>query len=153
GNKNLITVPVNSRYGDAMVVKGFGDEVSSVITLLHNEKKIDVDFSVNALHHRFKNEKYVEITVYDKEGNEKKNISVEGQESSKKIAEQLKEIEFQYGDIVKVFHAEPERFSWYQNDKLVNLAENRNKKEKFFKITPQGFELKSSLHEVTKSGA
>ena len=54
GNKNLITVPVNSRYGDAMVVKGFGDEVSSVITLLHNEKKIDVDFSVNALHHRFK---------------------------------------------------------------------------------------------------
>ncbi|WP_242269467.1 putative mucin/carbohydrate-binding domain-containing protein [Bacillus cereus group sp. BfR-BA-01408] len=149
GNKNLITVPVNSRYGDAMVVKGFGDEVSSVITLLHNEKKIDVDFSVNALHHRFKNEKYVEITVYDKEGNEKKNISVEGQESSKKIAEQLKEIEFQYGDIVKVFHAEPERFSWYQNDKLVNLAENRNKKEKFFKITPQGFELKSSLHEVT----
>ena len=37
-----------------MVVKGFGNEVNSVITLLHNEKKIDVDFSVNALHHRFK---------------------------------------------------------------------------------------------------
>ncbi|OQR54196.1 putative mucin/carbohydrate-binding domain-containing protein [Bacillus sp. CDB3] len=148
GIKNVITVPVNARYGDAMVVKGFGNELNSVITLLHNEKKIDVDFSVNAFHHRFKNEKYVEITVYDKEGNEKKNISVEGQESSKKIATQLKESEFQYGDIVKVFHAEPDRFSWYQNDKLVNPAENRNKKEKFFKITPQGFELKNSLHEV-----
>ena len=149
GNKNVIIVPVNARYEDAMVVKGFGNEVNSVITLLHNEKKIDVDFSVNELHYRFKNEKYVEITVYDKEGNQKKNISVEGQESSKKIAAELKEIEFQYGDVVKVFHAEPDRFSWYQNDKLVNPAENRNKKEKFFKITPQGFELKNSLHEVT----
>ncbi|MDA1799710.1 putative mucin/carbohydrate-binding domain-containing protein [Bacillus cereus group sp. BY6-1LC] len=149
GNKNVIIVPVNARYEDAMVVKGFGNEVNSVITLLHNEKKIDVDFSVNALHHRFKNEKYVEITVYDKEGNQKKNVSVEGQESSKKIAAELKEMEFQYGDIVKVFHAEPDRFGWYQNDKLVNPAEYRNKKEKFFKITPQGFELKNSLHEVT----
>ncbi|WP_156573350.1 putative mucin/carbohydrate-binding domain-containing protein [Bacillus luti] len=149
GNKNVIIVPVNARYEDAMVVKGFGNEVNSVITLLHNEKKIDVDFSVNELHYRFKNEKYVEITVYDKEGNQKKNISVEGQESSKKIAAELKEIEFQYGDVVKVFHAEPDRFSWYKNDKLVNPAENRNKKEKFFKITPQGFELKNSLHEVT----
>ncbi|MEC1966892.1 putative mucin/carbohydrate-binding domain-containing protein [Bacillus cereus] len=151
GNKNVITVPVNTRYGDAMVVKGFDDEVNSVITLLHNEKKIDVDFSVNALHDRFENEKYVEVTVYDKEGNEKRNISVEGQESSEKIAEQLKEIEFQYGDIVKVFHAEPDRFSWYQSGKLVNSTENRNKKEKFFKITPQGFELKNSLHEVIAS--
>ncbi len=149
GNKNVIIVPVNARYEDAMVVKGFGNEVNSVITLLHNEKKIDVDFSVNALHHRFKNEKYVEVTVYDKEGNQKKNVSVEGQESSKKIAAELKEMEFQYGDIVKVFHAEPDRFGWYQNDKLVNPAEYRNKKEKFFKITPQGFELKNSLHEVT----
>ncbi len=149
GNKNVIIVPVNARYEDAMVVKGFGNEVNSVITLLHNEKKIDVDFSVNALHHRFKNEKYVEITVYDKEGNQKKNVSVEGQESSKKIAAELKEMEFQYGDIVKVFHAEPDRFGWYQNDKLVNPAEYRNKKKKFFKITPQGFELKNSLHEVT----
>ncbi|MDA1803841.1 putative mucin/carbohydrate-binding domain-containing protein [Bacillus cereus group sp. BY32LC] len=149
GNKNVIIVPVNARYEDAMVVKGFGNEVNSVITLLHNEKKIDVDFSVNALHHRFKNEKYVEITVYDKEGNQKKNVSVEGQESSKKIAAELKEMEFQYGDIVKVFHAESDRFGWYQNDKLVNPAEYRNKKEKFFKITPQGFELKNSLHEVT----
>ncbi|HDR7655849.1 TPA: wall-associated protein [Bacillus wiedmannii] len=146
GNKNLIPVPINARYGDTMVIKGFGDEVNSVIALLHNEKKIDVVFEGNALHQRFKNEKYVEITVYDKEGNEKKNISVEGQESSKKIAAQLKEFEFQYGDVVKVFHAEPDRFSWYQNDKPVNPTEN--KKEKFFKITPQGFELKDGLQEV-----
>lgn len=72
----------------------------------------------------------------------KRKIFLQRGKKVQKIAEQLKEIEFQYGDIVKVFHAEPERFSWYQNDKLVNLAENRNKKEKFFKITPQGFELK-----------
>ena len=40
-------------------------------------------------------------------------------------------MEFQYGDIVKVFHVEPDRFGWYQNDKLVNPAEYRNKRKVF----------------------
>lgn len=148
GNKNLIPVLVNALYGDTMVFKGFGDEVNSVITLLHDEKKIKVPFISNEFHFRFKNEKYVGITVYDKDGNEKKSISVEGQESSKEFAAQLEEIEFQYGDIVKVFHAEPSRFSWYQNNKLVDQGAAKSKEEKFFKITPQGYELIDGMQEV-----
>lgn len=50
GQKNFISVPVNSLYGDTMVFKGFGDEVNSVITLLHNEKKINVSFVGKEFH-------------------------------------------------------------------------------------------------------
>ncbi|MCV5404324.1 hypothetical protein OFM88_32770, partial [Escherichia coli] len=78
--------------------------VNSVITLLHDEKKINVSFVGNELHERFKNEKYVGITLYDKDGNEKKNISIEGQENFKKVALQLEDVELQYGDIMKVYH-------------------------------------------------
>ncbi|HEF1898523.1 putative mucin/carbohydrate-binding domain-containing protein [Bacillus cereus group sp. MYBK108-2] len=148
GQKNFISVPVNSIYGDTMVFKGYGDEVNSVITLLHNEKKINVSFVGKEFHERFKNEKYVGITLYDKDGNEKKNISIEGQENSKKAALQLEGVELQYGDIMKVYHAEPSRFDWYQSNKLVEQGGAKNKKEKFFKITPQGYELIDGIQEV-----
>ncbi|HHT7166132.1 TPA: putative mucin/carbohydrate-binding domain-containing protein [Bacillus cereus] len=148
GQRNFISVPVNSLYGDTMVFKGYGDEVNSVITLLHDEKKINVSFVGNEFHERFKNEKYVGITLYDKDGNEKKNISIEGQENSKKVALQLEGVELQYGDIMKVYHAEPSRFDWYQSNKLVEQGGAKNKKEKFFKITPQGYELIEGIQEV-----
>ncbi len=148
GQRNFISVPVNSLYGDTMVFKGYGDEVNSVITLLHDEKKINVSFVGNEFHERFKNEKYVGITLYDKDGNEKKNISIEGQENSKKVALQLEGVELQYGDIMKVYHAEPSRFDWYQSNKLVEQGGAKNKKEKFFKITPQGYELIDGIQEV-----
>ncbi|PFQ50853.1 peptidase M60 [Bacillus cereus] len=148
GQRNFISVPVNSLYGDTMVFKGYGDEVNSVITLLHDEKKINVSFVGNEFHERFKNEKYVGITLYDKDGNEKKNISIEGQENSKKFALQLEGVELQYGDIMKVYHAEPSRFDWYQSNKLVEQGGAKNKKEKFFKITPQGYELIDGIQEV-----
>ncbi|MCU4840482.1 putative mucin/carbohydrate-binding domain-containing protein [Bacillus thuringiensis] len=148
GQRNFISVPVNSLYGDTMVFKGYGDEVNSVITLLHDEKKINVSFVGNEFHERFKNEKYVGITLYDKDGNEKKNISIEGQENSKKVALQLEGVELQYGDIMKVYHAEPSRFDWYQSNKLVDQGGAKNKKEKFFKITPQGYELIDGIQEV-----
>ena len=54
GQKNFISVPVNSLYGDTMVFKGYGNEVNSVITLLHDEKKINVSFIGNEFHDRFK---------------------------------------------------------------------------------------------------
>ncbi|OXB99055.1 MULTISPECIES: putative mucin/carbohydrate-binding domain-containing protein [Bacillus] len=148
GQRNFISVPVNSLYRDTMVFKGYGDEVNSVITLLHDEKKINVSFVGNEFHERFKNEKYVGITLYDKDGNEKKNISIEGQENSKKVALQLEGVELQYGDIMKVYHAEPSRFDWYQSNKLVEQGGAKNKKEKFFKITPQGYELIDGIQEV-----
>ncbi|HDR4437325.1 wall-associated protein [Bacillus thuringiensis serovar brasilensis] len=148
GQKNFISVPVNSLYGDTMVFKGYGNEVNSVITLLHDEKKINVSFIGNEFHDRFKNEKYVGITLYDKDGNEKKNISIEGQENSKKIALQFEGVELQYGDIMKVYHAEPSRFDWYQSNKLVDQGDAKRKEEKLFKITPQGYERIDGIQEV-----
>ncbi|MFT0603305.1 wall-associated protein [Bacillus cereus] len=148
GQKNFISVPVNSLYGDTMVFKGYGNEVNSVITLLHDEKKINVSFIGNEFHDRFKNEKYVGITLYDKDGNEKKNISIEGQENSEKIALQFEGVELQYGDIMKVYHAEPSRFDWYQSNKLVDQGDAKRKEEKLFKITPQGYERIDGIQEV-----
>ncbi len=58
------------------------------------KKKINVSFIGNEFHDRFKNEKYVKITLYDKDGNEKKNISIEGQENSKKSLYNLKVLNF-----------------------------------------------------------
>ncbi|XLG21418.1 M60 family metallopeptidase [Bacillus cereus] len=49
---------------------------------------------------------------------------------------------------MKVYHAEPSRFDWYQSNKLVEQGEAKNKKEKFFKITPQGYELIDGIQEV-----
>ncbi|MDF9615669.1 putative mucin/carbohydrate-binding domain-containing protein [Bacillus cereus] len=148
GQKNFISVPINSLYGDTMVFKGYGNKVNSVITLLHDEKKINVSFVGNELHERFKNEKYVGITLYDKDGNEKKNISIEGQENFKKVALQLEDVELQYGDIMKVYHAEPSRFDWYQSNKLVDKGDAKYKEEKLFKITPQGYEIIDGIQEV-----
>ena len=36
----------------------------------------------------------------------------------KEICEQVSGMQFEYGDVVKVFHAEPDRLKWYQNNSL-----------------------------------
>ncbi|PFB79632.1 wall-associated protein [Bacillus anthracis] len=148
GNKNSIPVQVNGVYDDSIVFQGLSDDVMSTVTLHHNEKKLNVNFTNNEIHYRFEKEKYMGLTVYDRNGIEKKRVSAEGQESGKRFAE-LNGVDFEYGDVVKVFHAEPSRLKWYQNNKLADQGKAKNKKEKFFKITPQGFELKGSLQEVT----
>ncbi|MCW1239441.1 putative mucin/carbohydrate-binding domain-containing protein [Bacillus pretiosus] len=147
GNKNSIPVQVNGVYDDSIVFQGLSDDVMSTVTLYHNEKKLNVNFTNNEIHYRFEKEEYMGLTVYDRNGIEKKRVSAEGQETGKRFAE-LNGVAFEYGDVVKVFHAEPSRLKWYQNNKLADQGKIKNKKEKFFKITPQGFELKGSLQEV-----
>ncbi|WP_142337543.1 putative mucin/carbohydrate-binding domain-containing protein [Bacillus sp. AFS059628] len=149
GNKNSIPVQVNGVYDDSIVFQGLSDDVMSTVTLHHNEKKLDANFTNNEIHYRFEKEEYMGLTLYDRNGIEKKRVSAEGQETGKRFAMELNELDFEYGDVVKVFHAEPGRLKWYQNNKLVDQGKAKNKKEKFFKITPQGFELKGSLQEVT----
>ncbi|PHG81137.1 putative mucin/carbohydrate-binding domain-containing protein [Bacillus wiedmannii] len=149
GNENLITVPVNAVYGDSMIFQGISNDVMSTVELRHNEKKLHVAFISNEIHYLFDKEKYIGLTVYDQNGIEKKSVSAEGQESGKRFAMELNGLNFEYGDVVKVFHAEPSRLKWYRNNELVDQGKAKNKKEKFFKITPQGFELKDSLQEVT----
>ncbi|MEE6184560.1 putative mucin/carbohydrate-binding domain-containing protein [Bacillus pretiosus] len=148
GNKNSIPVQVNGIYGDSIIFQGISNDVMSTVTLRHNEKELNVNFTSNKIHYRFEKEEYMGLTVYDRNGIEKKRVSAEGQETGKRFAE-LNGVDFEYGDVVKVFHAEPSRLKWYQNNKLADQGKVKNKKEKFFKITPQGFELKGSLQEVT----
>jgi len=149
GNKNSIPVQVNGVYDDSIVFQGLSDVVMSTVTLRHNEKKLNVNFTNNEIHYRFGKEEYIGLTVYDRNGIEKKRVSAEGQENGKRFALELNGLDFEYGDVVKVFHAEPGRLKWYKNNALVDQTKAKNKKDKLFQITPQGFELKDSLQEVT----
>ncbi|HGO9420014.1 TPA: putative mucin/carbohydrate-binding domain-containing protein [Bacillus cereus] len=149
GNKNSIPVQVNGFYDDSIVFQGLSDDVMSTVTLHHNKKKLNVNFTNNEIHYRFGKEEYMGLTLYDRNGIEKKRVSAEGQETGKRFAMELNELDFEYGDVVKVFHAEPDRLKWYQNNTLVDQGKAKNKKEKLFQITEQGFELKDSLQEVT----
>ncbi|HFK1743482.1 TPA: putative mucin/carbohydrate-binding domain-containing protein [Bacillus cereus] len=149
GNKNSTPVQVNGFYDDSIVFQGLSDDVMSTVTLHHNKKKLNVNFTNNEIHYRFEKEEYMGLTLYDRNGIEKKRVSAEGQETGKRFAMELNELDFEYGDVVKVFHAEPDRLKWYQNNTLVDQGKAKNKKEKLFQITEQGFELKDSLQEVT----
>ncbi|WP_448162941.1 putative mucin/carbohydrate-binding domain-containing protein [Bacillus mobilis] len=148
GNKNSIPVQVNGIYGDSIIFQGLSNDVMSTVMLRHNEKKLNVNFTNNKIHYRFEKEKYMGLAIYDRNGIEKKRVSAEGQETGKRFAMELNELDFEYGDVVKIFHAEPDRLKWYQNNTLVDQGKAKNKKEKLFQITPQGFELKDSLQEV-----
>ncbi|MBE7124952.1 putative mucin/carbohydrate-binding domain-containing protein [Bacillus mycoides] len=149
GNKNSIPVQVNGVYGDSIIFQGLSNEVMSTVMLRHNEKKLNVNFTNNKIHYRFEKEEYMGLTLYDRNGIEKKSVSAEGQENGKRFALELNGLDFEYGDVVKVFHAEPSRLKWYQNKALVDQGNAKNKKEKLFQITPQGFEFKDGLQEVT----
>ncbi|PFB60146.1 peptidase M60 [Bacillus anthracis] len=148
GNKNSIPVQVNGSYGDSIIFQGISNDVMSTVTLRHNEKKLNVNFTNNKIHYRFEKEEYMGLAIYDRNGIEKKRVSAEGQETGKRFAMELNELDFEYGDVVKVFHAESDRLKWYQNNTLVDQGKAKNKKEKLFQITEQGFELKNSLQEV-----
>lgn len=47
---------------------------------------------------------------------------------------------FEYGDVLKVYHAESDRLSWYKKSKLVGKGDKKKFKEISFKITPNGLE-------------
>ncbi|MDA1970202.1 M60 family metallopeptidase [Bacillus cereus] len=149
GNKNSIPVQVNGFYDDSIVFQGLSDDVMSTVTLHHNKKKLNVNFTNNEIHYRFEKEEYMGLTLYDRNGIEKKRVSAEGQETGKRFAMELNELDFEYGDVIKVFHVEPSRLKWFKNNELVDQGKVKNKKEKLFQITEQGFELKDSLQEVT----
>ncbi|OAK36565.1 putative mucin/carbohydrate-binding domain-containing protein [Bacillus wiedmannii] len=149
GNRNSIPVQVNGIYGDSIIFQGISNDVMSTVMLRHNEKKLNANFTNNEIHYRFEKEEYMGLTLYDRNGIEKKRVSAEGQETGKRFAMELNELDFEYGDVVKVFHAEPSRLKWYKNNALVDQGKAKNKEEKLFKITPQGFELKDGLQEVT----
>ncbi|MCQ6529959.1 putative mucin/carbohydrate-binding domain-containing protein [Bacillus mycoides] len=147
GNKEVTEVPLEVIYGDSLVFQGDGNKMRSVVTADHNTKKLQATFTDSKVHYRFEKEKYMGITLYDQNGNEKKVISVEGQETSKNFAEQLNGVYFAYGDVIKVYHAESDRLKWYQKNEFV--SNGKGKQELYFEITEKGFEKLESLQEVT----
>ncbi|HDR4437326.1 wall-associated protein [Bacillus thuringiensis serovar brasilensis] len=149
GNKAVTEVPVEVIYGDSIAYVGYDNNIASVITLKHEEKKFHVTDMNSQIHKYFNKELYMGITLYDGEGKEKKYVTAEGQETSKNFAEQVNGTQFEYGDVVKVFHAEPDRLKWYQNNILTGQGENKGTKELFFKVTEKGFEKMDMLQEVT----
>ncbi len=149
GNKKVMEVPLEVTYGDSIVYKGYNDDIASVVTLKHDEKKFHVTDMDSQIHKYFNQELYMGITLYDGKGNEKKHVTAEGQETSKNFAEQVNGIQFEYGDVLKVFHAEPDRLKWYQNNTLTGQGEKKGMKELFFKVTEKGFERMDTQQEVT----
>ncbi|WP_002144978.1 M60 family metallopeptidase [Bacillus cereus] len=149
GNKNLIPVVVNVGYENSIVFQGDGNAIRSIVTANHNMKKLQATFTGSKVHYRFENEEYMGITLYDQSGNIKKSISVEGQETSKNFANQLNGLDFAYGDVVEVYHAESERLNWYQNNEFVGKGKGKAEQKLYFKITEQGYERIEAQQEVT----
>ena len=149
GNKQVTEVPVEVVYGDSIAYAGYGDDIASIVTLKHEEKRFHATDMDSEIHEYFNKELYMGITLYDGEGKEKKHVTAEGQETSENFAKQVNGMQFEYGDVVKVFHAEPNRLKWYQNNNLTGQGEKKGAKELFFKVTEKGFEKMDMLQEVT----
>lgn len=140
GNKKVTEVPVEVTYGDSIVYQGLSNVVRSIVTLNYDDKKLHVTSTNEQIHSYFNNELYMGITLYDQNNNEKKHVIAEGQETSKNFAEQVNGMMFEYGDVVKVYHAESDRLSWYKNSEFVGKGDKKKFEEISFKITPNGLE-------------
>ncbi|MES5941255.1 MULTISPECIES: putative mucin/carbohydrate-binding domain-containing protein [unclassified Bacillus cereus group] len=149
GNKQVTEVSLEVIYGDSIAYVGYDNDIASVVTLKHDEKQLHVTDMNSQIHKYFNKELYMGITLYDEKGKEKKHVTAEGQETSKNFAKQVNGMPFEYGDVVKVFHAEPDRLKWYQNNNLAGQGEKKGTKELFFKVTEKGFERMDMLQEVT----
>ncbi|HHP5664192.1 TPA: putative mucin/carbohydrate-binding domain-containing protein [Bacillus paranthracis] len=149
GNKQVTEVPVEVVYGDSIAYVGYNNDIASIVTLKHDDKKFHATDMDSQIHKYFNKELYMGMTLYDGEGKEKKHVTAEGQETSKNFAKQVNGMQFEYGDVVKVFHAEPDRLKWYQNNNLTGQGEKKGAKELFFKVRETGFERMDMLQEVT----
>ncbi|MBK5348589.1 peptidase M60 [Bacillus sp. TH44] len=150
GNVNSIPVSVNVVYGDSIMFFGTwhgGTNIKSIITLNHEDEKLSTVGSEGPVHTRFKGEKYIGFAVFDKDRKEKKQVVLEGTENTKAFAEQFNGMPFEYGDVVKVYQTEFDRFKVYKKNELVDKEYGVH--EVFFKITEQGFERMETMQEVT----
>ncbi|WP_306475303.1 putative mucin/carbohydrate-binding domain-containing protein, partial [Bacillus wiedmannii] len=150
GNKKVTEVPLEVIYGDSIMFFGTsygGSNIKSVVTLNHEEKKFSTTGAEGSAHTSFKEQKYMGMTVYDKDGKEKKEVSVKGSENTKVFAEQFNGMSFEYGDIVKVYQREFDRFKVYKKNEFVDAQYGVH--EVFFKVTEQGFEKIAAQQEVT----
>jgi Peptidase M60, enhancin and enhancin-like/Putative mucin or carbohydrate-binding module/N-terminal domain of M60-like peptidases len=144
GHKKVVAVPVSVIYGDSIVFQGLGNEEKSIVTLNHDIKKLNVTATNGEVHYYFPDETYMAITVYDKNNNEKKRVEVKGTENTKEFQQQLNEMDFEYGDTVKVYHRESNRLKWYDDNTFINEGKPYKAVEISFEVTPQGFVERAS---------
>ncbi|MDG2654066.1 putative mucin/carbohydrate-binding domain-containing protein, partial [Vibrio parahaemolyticus] len=78
----------------------------------------------------------------------KKKATVKGVENAEEFAKKINGLEFAYGDVVKVYHAESNRFNWYQNNDFIGQGKAEVEKELIFKVTEKGFERMEAQQEV-----
>ena len=67
----MTEVPLEVTYGDSIVYIGYNDDVTSVVTLKHDDKKFHATDMDSEIHEYFNKELYMGITLYDGEGKEK----------------------------------------------------------------------------------
>ncbi|WP_460266350.1 M60 family metallopeptidase, partial [Bacillus luti] len=153
GNKNFIPVVVNIGYGDSLVFKGINyvddGEIRSVVTLQHSQKKFSAISRPNKVHGNFGEETYFEFTLEDKNRIEKKKVTVRGNDETEEFAKIINGLDFEYGDVVKVYHAESDRLNWHKNNNFIGQGKMKEEKELFFRITENGFERIEAQQEVT----
>ncbi|NEL02226.1 putative mucin/carbohydrate-binding domain-containing protein, partial [Bacillus mobilis] len=150
GNKQVTEVPLEVIYGDSIMFFGTwhgGTNIKSIVTLNHEDKKFSTTNSEGPMHTSFADEKYMEMTVYDKDGKEKKAVSVKASENTKAFAEQFNGMTFEYGDVVKVYQKEFDRFKVYKKNEFVNTEYGVH--EVVFKVTEHGFERMATQQEIT----
>ena len=133
GNVNSIPVSVNGVYGDSMLFKTYWN-TNSVLTLNHNEKKFNTTLVRNILNHNYRDQKYISVTIYDANGNEKKNVSAEGHEGLKSFVKELDGMSFEYGDIIKVYHIQPQYLEWYDDNKFVDQGKLKRNRKSYLKL-------------------
>ncbi|WP_272918825.1 putative mucin/carbohydrate-binding domain-containing protein, partial [Bacillus anthracis] len=102
GNKQVTEVPLEVTYGDSIAYVGYDNDIASIVTLKHDDKKFHATDMDSQIHKYFDKELYMGITLYDGAGKEKKHVTAEGQETSKNFAKQVNGMQFEYGDVVKV---------------------------------------------------
>ncbi|MGD2277946.1 putative mucin/carbohydrate-binding domain-containing protein, partial [Bacillus wiedmannii] len=89
---------------------------------------------------------YMEMTVYDKGGKEKKVVSVKASENTKAFAAQFNGMTFEYGDVVKVYQREFDRFKVYKTNEFMDMKYGVH--EVFFTITEKGFERTEGIKVI-----
>ena len=101
-------------------------------------------------HSGFGNNKYINIKLIDKDGNIKKEVSMNGNDNVKKV-NPLNNVDFEYGDHLKIFHEEADWRAkiagnvYTPQGTLVDLSERTSKDT----LTRYDFEItKSGLQEV-----
>lgn len=105
------------------------------------EKKIkisDFKFETNRIHDSFGNSKYLEVKLYGADGKEKKSVMLTGNDRVYKIRE-INGADFEYGDYIKIYHAEGEQNHRYNLTESV-IDKKDGLKDYTYRITENGLQ-------------